>query len=180
MNYSFPENGSAGDLLVHFDFYLSEAAVEGLDDGAIGEAVAQEDRHALVAGGISSVENEPGTGGAGFISWGPFEAVCRGKAEALHGRHGAKVGLEFRGEKFQWTSLISFVDEDGVARDGVRFLPVPQGMGVVFEGWGLVENADHQEGDPKKDQACDDEVVAAQFHQGDFEECLWNRKPEVG
>ncbi len=122
---SFAYGRAAWDVLADFDGELCEAAVEALDDVTVGEAMAEEDDFSFVATGFSGVEDESGAGGARLVGWEALEASCRGKEEVLHGGHGAEIGLEFGGDEFGGAFFFASAHFDGIARDGVGFLPVP-------------------------------------------------------
>lgn len=155
-------------MLAGSDMKIGQAGVEGLDDGAVGKAVTKEDGFAVVALWVSGVENESGSGGEGFVRWGSDEVPGSWEPVALHGRHRAEVWLEFSGDELGRVSFGPVMNRDGVAGHRVGFLPVPEGVGVVFNGVLLMKNANRQEGDAQHDEGGDDDLMAADFHVWDL------------
>jgi len=167
----------ARDLFADADLDRGEAGVEGLDDVAVGETVAEEDGFSGVTGGVARVEDESVTTGGG--GGGAVEVTGGGKAEAFHGAELAEVGLEFSGPEFRVFPLVLPLDGDGIARDGVGFLREAEGVGIVLNG--VLEKGDAQghEDEPEKNHGGDDDVGAANLHGDTFRGTAKDRKPKL-
>ena len=85
---------------------IGQAAIEGLDDGSIGKAMAEENGFSFVTFRVAGVEDEAGSGSEGFVRRRTSEAPGSWEPIALHGRHRAEVGLEFGGEEFDRAAFV--------------------------------------------------------------------------
>ena len=126
--------------------------------------MSEKNGFARVAFWITGVEDQSGSGCAGLLSCWFHKAVGGRKAEALHGGHGAEVGLEFGGEEFDGAAFVVAVEGDGVSCDRVGLLPVPQRVGVVFNGVLLEEDSNDEKGDPQNNEGSDNHLVSSDLH----------------